>query len=139
MHWKSAGGLAALARASLVSVTGDGAIAVGVAGGVLLVVTLADLFIMIFNYDGFTFVTARLHRGMWAMLRRGLGLLPARVWHAAVSLASAAMLPATLVWWLGLEITAFAMMFLPGVLDGDFARDHVGPGIGSAYYLSAGA
>ncbi len=36
-----------------------GLIAVGVAGGVLLLVTLADIFVAVFNYDGFTFLTAR--------------------------------------------------------------------------------
>jgi hypothetical protein len=34
-----------------------GLIAVGAAGGVLLLVTLADVFVTIFNYDGFTFLT----------------------------------------------------------------------------------
>ena len=36
-----------------------GLIAVGVAGGALLLVTLADIFVAVFNYDGFTFLTPR--------------------------------------------------------------------------------
>lgn len=47
-----------------------GLIAVGVAGGALLLVTLADIFVAVFNYDGFTFLTARMHRLAWAGLRR---------------------------------------------------------------------
>jgi hypothetical protein len=49
------------------------------------------------------------------------------------------MLPATLVIWLALEISAFAMMYLPGMAGGYFRLG--GPlrgGIGTAYYFSAG-
>jgi hypothetical protein len=56
-----------------------------------------------------------------------------------LAIGSAALLPATLVIWLTLEISAFAMMYLPGMADGSFRL--AGPlraQIGTAYYFSAG-
>lgn len=119
---------------------GAGLLAVGAAGGLLLLLTLADLFATIFNYDGYTFITARMHRVIWIGLRAFSRLLPTKARHGFLSLGSAAMLPATLVGWLSLEISAFAMIFLPGLVAGSFIlNDHTGAGIGSAYYLSGGA
>lgn len=117
-----------------------GLMAVGAAGGLVLLVVLADIFVTIFNYDGFTFLAGRMHRSMWWGLRRLAWLLPASGRHGLLSLGSALMLPATLVGWLALEISAFAMMFLPGLAAGQFTLgDHVRPEIGTAFYLSAGA
>jgi hypothetical protein len=48
------------------------------------------------------------------------------------------MVPATYVLWLGLEITGFAMMFELG-LSGHAFSSRAGHGIGTAFYLSAGA
>lgn len=113
--------------------------AVGVAGGVLLLVTLTDIFVAVFNYDGFTFLTARIHRMAWCGLRGLASLLPAAIRDTGLSVASAAMLPATLAGWLALEITAFAMMYLPGMAGGSFRlRNHLPGQIGTAYYFSAG-
>ncbi len=116
-----------------------GLIAAGVAGGVLLMVTVADIFIAVFNYDGFTFLTARMHRLIWGGLRRLAWLLPRRSRDASLSLASAALLPATLAGWLVLEIVAFAMMYLPGMAGGSFRlSNHLTGQIGTAVYFSAG-
>jgi hypothetical protein len=49
------------------------------------------------------------------------------------------MLPATLAFWLVLEVTAFALIYLPGLAGGWFRlSDQLQPQIGTAYYLSAG-
>lgn len=116
-----------------------GLIAVGAGGGILLVVTLADVFVTIFNYDGFTFLTARLHRLYWTALRGLVSMLPGRGRDAVLALGSAALLPATLLTWLALEISAFAMMYLPGLAGGSF---RLASGLenqaGAAYYFSAG-
>jgi hypothetical protein len=49
------------------------------------------------------------------------------------------MLPATLVFWLALEVSAFALMYLPGLAAGWFQLgDQLRPQIGTAFYLSAG-
>jgi hypothetical protein len=116
-----------------------GLIAVGVLGAVVLLVTLADVFVTVFNYDGFTFLAARFHRIIWRGLRGGTSRLPAPARTSLLSLGSAAMLPATLVFWLVLEVSAFALMYLPGLAAGGFRlSDQLRPQIGTAYYLSAG-
>jgi hypothetical protein len=116
-----------------------GSITVAAIGVLVLVLTLVDLFVTIFNYDGFTFLAGRMHRYSWRALRGTSRLLPHRARRGYLSLGSAAMLPMTLAWWLALEITAFALIYLPGLADGAFARNHLQPGIGSAFYLSGGA
>jgi hypothetical protein len=116
-----------------------GLIAVGAVGGVVLLVTLADLFVTVFNYDGFTFMAARFHRLFWRGLRRSTAWLPARGRASVLSLGSAAMLPATLVFWLVLEVSAFALMYLPGLAAGWFQLSgYLRPQLGTAFLLSAG-
>lgn len=112
-------------------------IALGVLGAVLVLVALADLFVTVFNYDGFSFVANRLHGLLWKGMRGLAAGLPVRARHAALSLGSASMLPATYVLWLGLEVVGFALMFLPGLHGHAFTR-HTGGGFGDALYLSGG-
>jgi hypothetical protein len=116
-----------------------GLIVAAVAGGLLLLVTLADVFVTIFNYDGFTFVTPRVHRATWHVVRVMASWLPQRARHATLSIASAALLPATLAGWLVLELTAFALLYLPGLASGSFRlSNHLTSGAGTAWYFSAG-
>ena len=118
---------------------GAGRIVVGAIGAVLLMVAVVDLFVTVFNYDGFSFVANRLHGWLWRLVRGLSRPLPDRPRHAVLSLGSAAMLPATYVLWLGLEVIAFALIFEPGVHGGGFTLHHMQAGIGAAFYLSAGA
>lgn len=115
----------------------DGAMAIGAAGALIVLATLFDLFVTVFNYDGFSFLANRLHGWLWKLMRITDRLLPARVRHTALSLSSASMLPATYILWLGLEITGFAMIYYGGLRAGALAS-HAGRGIGAAFYLSAG-
>jgi hypothetical protein len=115
-----------------------GDLAIGAAGALIVVAALADLFVTIFNYDGFSFLANRLHGLLWKAMRTASRPLPHDARHTVLSLGSASMLPATYVLWLGLEISGFAMMFEPGLSGHGFSSD-AGHGIGTAYYLSAGA
>jgi hypothetical protein len=116
-----------------------GLIAAGAIGGALLLAVLADVFVTIFNYDGFSFLTARSHRVLWSGMRRLAAVLPGWGGDAVLRFGSAALLPATLVGWLAAEITAFALIYLPGLAGGSFRlSDRLRPGIGTAYYFSAG-
>jgi hypothetical protein len=115
--------------------TGD--LAVGAAGAAITLAALFDLFVTVFNYDGFSFLANRLHGLLWKTMRTLARPLPPRVRHTVLSLGSASMLPATYVLWLGLLITGFAMMFYAGLRGGDFAS-RAGHGIGAGFYLSAG-
>ncbi|MBO0713183.1 MAG: hypothetical protein J2P59_00400 [Acidimicrobiales bacterium] len=119
---------------------GAGLVLVGAAGALLLLLTLIDVFVTVFNYDGFTFIADRFHHLLWRALRGSSTVLPVRQRGAFLSLTASSMLPATIALWLGLEITAFAMMYLPGVAGGDFVLKHHLPlGAGTSFYLSGGA
>ncbi|MDA8393201.1 MAG: potassium channel family protein [Actinomycetota bacterium] len=113
--------------------------ALGAGGGLVLLVALVDLFVTIFAYDGFTFLTPRMHRLMWAAMRTATAWLPRDARRTVLSLGSALLLPATLGLWLALEVTGFALMFMPGLAGGAFrVSHHAGRGAVSAFYLSGG-
>lgn len=86
-----------------------------------------------------TFLSGRFHRLLWQGLRGSARALPDRSRGAALSLGSAAMLPATLLAWLGLETSAFALMYLPCLAAGWFRLSgNLAPQLGTACYFSAG-
>ena len=118
--------------------TGAGLLALAALGSLLVVAAGVDLFLTIFNYDGFTTLATRFHHVLWRIVRTVGGVLPERARHAVLSIGAASMLPATVALWLGLEITGFALMYAPGLANGDFTRKAAGTGIGTAFYLSAG-
>jgi Ion channel len=120
-------------------VTADsGAIALDVVGAVVGVVTVSDMFLTIFNYDGFPTLTTFFHRGWWRAVRAVTRPLPARVREVALSIGSAAMLPATVTLWLTLEIAAFALLY-DSDLGGSFTLHGASASPGTAFYFSAGA
>ena len=108
-------------------------------GALIVLATLADMFLTIFNYDGFTTFATLFHRGWWTIVRVVTRPLPTRSQHLALSLGSASMLPATVALWLGLEITGFALLYDGGLHDGAFVLKGTSASLGTAYYLSAGA
>jgi hypothetical protein len=114
-----------------------GDLALGAAGAAIVLAALIDLFVTVFNYDGFSFLANRLHGRLWATMRATARLLPLRARHTALSLGSASMLPATYVLWLGLEICGFAMMYAAGLSAHGFLS-RAGHGVGTGFYLSAG-
>src|SRR5204863_3836492 len=112
-------------------------LAIGAAGALIVLVAVADLFVTVFNYDGFDFLANRLHRLLWKAMRGLCRPLPERARHTALSLGSAAMLPATYILWLGLEIFGFALIFHAGMHAHGFSS-RAGYGIGTAFCLSGG-
>lgn len=122
----------------MVGAADAGSLALGAAGAAIVVATSIDLFLTVFNYDGFTFVAGRFQRLLWRTLRAASRLLPASARHGALSVGSAAMLPATVGLWLGLEITGFALMYEAGMDRHAFRLVGADASLGSAFYLSAG-
>lgn len=109
------------------------------AGAALAVLGVIDLFLTVFNYDGFTFLASRFQRSLWTVLRWGCRLLPGRARRAGMSISSASLLPATVALWLALETVGFGLMYGAGLGSGGFAVSHgVGRDLGGALYLSAG-
>jgi hypothetical protein len=109
-------------------------------GVALVLLALVDLFLTVFNYDGFTFLAGRFQRVLWRTIRRFGDSIPGTPRHAVLSLGSAAMLPATLAFWLSIEISGFALIYARGLATRSFELSHpMATGFGSAFYLSAGA
>jgi hypothetical protein len=115
--------------------TGD--LALAAVGAVIALAALADLFVTVFNYDGFSFLANRLHGIYWKALRTLTRPLPDVARHNVLSLGSASMLPATYMLWLGLLICGFALIFNAGLSAHGFSSS-AGHGIGTAFYLGAG-
>lgn len=110
-----------------------------VGGAAIALCGLVDLFLTIFNYDGFTFVAGRYQRMLWSALRAGSRMLPTRMRQAFLSLASASMLPATLALWLGMEVVGFGLLYGAGLSAHAFSLARgTGSGVGAGMYLSAG-
>ncbi|HZU81187.1 MAG TPA: potassium channel family protein [Acidimicrobiales bacterium] len=110
-----------------------------VVGGAVTVLGLTDLFLTVFNYDGFTFVAGRYQRYVWHALRALSRLAPGRARPAALSLSSAGLLPATVALWLAMETVGFGFLYAAGLSTHGFAVTHgVGRDLGGALYLSAG-
>lgn len=108
-------------------------------GIVLIAIAVADLFLTVFNFDGFTFVAGRFQNLLWRGLRTVGGVLPRRTGAAFLSLGSGFMLPATVFLWLALEIFGFGLIYWAGLGCGAMTSSHgVGTGLGGALYLSAG-
>jgi hypothetical protein len=116
-----------------------GAIALDVGGGLIALIAIADMFLTIFNYDGYTTLTTFFHRGWWRVLRGITSPLPTAARHVALSLGSASMLPATVALWLGLEVVGFALLYDSAIGGGAFALKGASGSLGTAFYLSAGA
>jgi hypothetical protein len=55
-----------------------GDLAIGVAGGLVVAAALADLFVTVFNYDGFSFLANRLRGLVWRIMRTLAQPVPTR-------------------------------------------------------------
>lgn len=115
-----------------------GRLALGIGGAALVLVALGDMFLTVFNYDGYTTLTKQFHRAWWRLVRMLAAPLPASLREVALSVGSASMLPASVAAWLGLEITGFALLYEAGLAGGDFRLVGASRSLGTAFYLSAG-
>ncbi|HET9690670.1 MAG TPA: hypothetical protein VFP61_05930 [Acidimicrobiales bacterium] len=115
-------------------------VALVVAGLAVVAVAAVDLFLAVFNYDGFTFVADRYQRACWRLVVALTSLVPGRARRAARSLGSAGLLPATVALWLAAEISGFALAYRAALGAHQFSlAKGIGPTIGAAFYFSAGA
>lgn len=108
-----------------------------IAGLVLVVIGLLDVFLTVLNYDGFSFLTSRVYRMSWGATRAVARRLPGRPAQMLLSLAAPAMLPGTVAIWVGLEIVGFALIYQPAMEAGWFSiKADIEPTFGQALYLS---
>ncbi len=100
-------------------------------------VGLVDVFFTVLLYEAFGFISSRVHRGVWHLVRGATHGLSEGVRGFIRSMAAPAMVPITLLVWLGSQLAGFALIFRPGLDDGSFAlADEVEPSLGVAFYMS---
>ena len=107
-------------------------------GIVVILIGLVDVFFAVLQHDAIGFLTPKLYRWSWVAARTVTGPLPTPVRSFIRSLAAPGMVVLTLVVWLGTQLVGFALLFYPGVLDGEFAVGaDLRPSFGVALYASA--
>lgn len=89
-------------------------------GTILVVVGLLDVFFTVLNYDGFGFLSSRLYRLMWNLVRVTTTPFPSWVRDFARSTGGPLMIPATLLLWMGLEILGFGLIYYANITQ-DFS------------------
>jgi hypothetical protein len=108
-------------------------------GAALLIVALADVFLVILNYDEMGFVATRLCRWQWYCLRIVTRRLPPRWRPFALRQVTGLNVLLSVTTWLGLVVSGFGFMYF-GLMEGanfEYEGRGVGPGLFSAMYLSA--
>jgi hypothetical protein len=89
--------------------------------GLIVTVGLLDVFLTVLHYEDLGFLSNRLYRWMWEVLRRATAILPDGMRASARSLGGPLMVSATLIVWVGLEIAGFALLFFAGMDGENFA------------------
>src|SRR5437764_14056351 len=84
-------------------------------GVVVLGVGLLDVFATVLQYEHVGLVAPRLYRLVWGLVRRTSMMLPARPRAAIRAVTGPALIPLTLVLWLGALLLGFALVYYPGV------------------------
>jgi hypothetical protein len=106
-------------------------------GALVCVVGLADVFLVVLQYDSLGLLAPRLHRLVWTALRRSAQRLPSNVRLLARTMGGPAMIPMTLVLWLGMQVVGFTLIFYPAMRAHGFAiHAPLHPELGVAFSFS---
>lgn len=101
----------------------------------MVVIGLLDVFFTVLNYDGFSFLSSRLYRLTWAVVRRVTAPLPQGARDFGRFLCAPAMIPLTILFWMVLVILGFAMIYYAGLDQFSFSPG-LAPDFAVAVYLS---
>jgi len=108
------------------------------AGVLLVLVGLLDVFYTVLHYDGFGFLSSRLYNGlfdsMWFVTRP----LPRTYRAVGLSMAAPLMVPATITVWILLVSMGYALVFYAGMDERTFSFSTSGlaPSLKEALYFS---
>jgi hypothetical protein len=106
-------------------------------GALLVVLGMADVFLTVLHYDGSALLGPRVNRGTWWAVRTATAPLPRRLRSYLRCLGAPLMIPVSLAVWLSLEVVGFALLFHPGLQNGQFdLPERTDPGFGLALYTS---
>jgi hypothetical protein len=108
-----------------------------VIGTLLILIGLLDLFLSVLHYDRFGFISSRLIRGVWHIVRFVAHRFPQSVRAFVLSLGAPLMVPVVIFLWVGMEILGFALLYYAGMNPTNFRFDSgLEPGFWEALYLS---
>lgn len=106
-------------------------------GGLLIVVGLLDMFFTVLLYEDFGFLSSRLYRLIWRVIRWVTAPLPENLRTFGLSTGAPLMIPATVALWVGIEILGFALVYYAAMDPQTFAFEpQLDPGLWEAVYLS---
>ncbi|MCU1449686.1 MAG: hypothetical protein JWP02_1856 [Acidimicrobiales bacterium] len=110
-----------------------------VVGALVCLVGLADVFLVVLQYDSLGLLAPRLYRLVWTALRVSTQRLPSDLRLLARSMGGPAMIPLTLVLWLGMQVLGFALIFYPAMRGNGFtihAPLHAEPGVAFSFSMA---
>ncbi|HEX3020673.1 MAG TPA: potassium channel family protein [Chitinispirillaceae bacterium] len=96
-------------------------------GFILILTGLADLYFSILHYEGYGALSRSLQRGVWQFFRLASRFVPASMRSYVLSQGAPFMIICTLVFWIGLEISGYTLIYLAGIDRGNFSFNHRDP------------
>jgi Ion channel len=109
------------------------------AGVFLIFVGLLDVFFTVLHYDGFGFLSSRLYRRIFGLVRFLTRPLPRRYRALGLSMAAPLMVPVTIAAWILLVTLGYALVYYAG-MDGEtffsLPGKNLDPSLLEALYLS---
>ena len=111
------------------------------AGVALVLAGMLDVFFTVLHYDGFGFLSIRLYRRLFDVARLLTRPLPRKYRALGLSMAAPLMVPATITVWIFLVSLGYALIYLFGMRNGDFALSTkpLEPSLAEAFYFSGTA
>lgn len=111
------------------------------AGVLLILVGLLDVFSTVLHYDGFGFLSSRLYERIFGAVRLATRPLPRKYRAFGLSMAAPIMVPVTITVWIFLVSLGYALIYLYGMRNGDFALSvsRLEPSFAEAFYFSGTA
>ena len=111
------------------------------AGVALILVGILDVFFTVLHYDGFGFLSIRLYRRLFDVARLVTRPLPRKYRALGLSMAAPLMVPVTITVWIFLVSLGYALIYLFGMRNGDFALSvgRLEPSFPEAFYFSGTA
>lgn len=98
---------------------------------------VTDVFFTVLHYDGFGFLSSRLYRSLYGLVRRATRPMPRKYRALGISMAAPAMVPVTIIVWILLVSFGYALIYYAGMSNETFVfGSGLKPTLGSAIYLS---
>lgn len=112
-----------------------------IAGVVLILLGIGDVFFTVLHYDGFGFLSSRLYSGLFNLFRFVTRPLPRKYGAVGLSLAAPLMVPVTITVWILLITVGYALVYYDSISVKTFyfASPGLEPSFLEALYLSATA